>query len=114
MVRLDVEGLYPSYPHEAGFNAFREALDKRENKHLLKMVEFVLKNNYFEFNGKVKQHLLGTVIGTKFAQTYAGIFMDKLESYFLKSQELTHCFGTVTLTRFSLSGLIVKKNLHHF
>ena len=55
----------------------------------LKMVEFVLKNNYFELNGKVKKQLWGTAIGTKFAPTYASIFMDKLENDFLKSQELT-------------------------
>ena len=53
------------------------------------MAECVLKSNYFEFNGKVKKHLLGTAIGTKFPPTYASIFMDKLESNFLKSQELT-------------------------
>ena len=94
MVTAEVVGLYPSIPHKAGLNAFREALDNRENKHiptdnLLKMAEFILKNNYFEFNSKVKKQLLGAAIGTKFAPTYASIFMDKLESDFLKSQELT-------------------------
>ena len=94
LVTADVVGLYPSIPHEAGLKALREALDNRENKqipteNLLKMAEFVLKNNYFEFNGKVKKQLSGTAIGTKFAPTYASIFMDKLESDFLKSQELT-------------------------
>ena len=53
------------------------------------MAEFVLKNNCFKFNGKVKKQLLGTAIGTKFAPAYAIIFMDKLESDFAKSQELT-------------------------
>ena len=38
---------------------------------------------------KLKKQLLGTAIETKFAPTYASIFMDKLESDFLKSQELT-------------------------
>ena len=71
-----------------------EALDDRENKqiptdNLLKMVKFALKNNYFEFNGKIKKQLSGTAIGTKFAPTYGSIFMDKLESDFLNSQELT-------------------------
>ena len=41
---------------------------------------------YFKFNGK---QLLGTATGTKFAPTYASIFMHKLKSGFLKSQELT-------------------------
>ena len=93
LVTADVIGLYPSIPHEAGLKVLREALDSRENtqihtENLLKMAEFVLKNNYFEFNGKVKKQLSGTAIGTKFAPMYASIFMDKLERGFLKSQEL--------------------------
>ena len=93
MLTADVVGLYLSIPHEAGLNALWEALDNRGNKqiptdNLLKMAEFVLKNNYFEFNGKVKKQLSGTAIGTKFAPTYASTFMDKLASDFLKSQDL--------------------------
>ena len=52
------------------------------------MAEFVLKNNFFEFNGEVKRQKSGTAIGTKFAPPYAGIFMDEIETEFLKSQEL--------------------------
>ena len=48
------------------------------------------KNNSFEINGKVKKQLLA--IGNKFSPTYASIFMDKLKSDFLKSQELTSLF----------------------
>ena len=86
--------MIPLYGLWAGLIALREALDNRANKHiptdnLLKMVEFVLNNNYFEFKGKVKKQLLGTAIGTKFAPVYASIFMDKLQSVFLKSQEPT-------------------------
>ena len=51
------------------------------------MARFVLQNNYFEFNGIVKQQISGTAIGTKFAPTYACIFMDKLETDFLNTQE---------------------------
>ena len=59
MVRADVAGLYPSIPYDAGLEALRKALDNRENKKistndLTRMAEFVLKNNYFEFNGKFK------------------------------------------------------------
>ena len=52
------------------------------------MPQFVLKNNYFEFNGKVKKQLLGTDIGTKFAPTYASIFIDKLESDYHYSDDV--------------------------
>ena len=51
------------------------------------MAEFVLKNNYFEFNGKVKKKISGTAIGTKFAPPYACIFMDQAETQFLKTQK---------------------------
>ena len=53
------------------------------------MVEFVLKNNFFEFNGSVKQKVSGTTIGTKCAPTYASIYMDEVETEFLKAQERT-------------------------
>ena len=52
------------------------------------MLEFVLKNNYFECNGNVKQQLSGTAIGTKRAPPYTCIFMDKVETDFLESQKL--------------------------
>ena len=84
--------LYPSIPHEVGFKALKDALDNRENKSIItedpiKRARFVLQNNYFEFNGIVKQQISGTAIGTKFAPTYACIFMDKLETDFLNTQE---------------------------
>ena len=52
------------------------------------MTEFVLKNNIFEFNEKVKQQVAETAIGTKFAPPYACIYMDEVETEFLKMQEL--------------------------
>ena len=36
---------------------------------MLKIAEFVLKNNYVEFNGKVKNQLLGIASGTTVAPT---------------------------------------------
>ena len=91
MVTVDVVGLYPSISHNVGLEALRRTLNDRVNKKigaedLIKMAEFVLKKNYFEFNGKVKQQLSGTAIGTKFAPPYACIFMDQVETEFLESQ----------------------------
>ena len=43
LVTGDVVGLYPSILDESGFNAIKEALDKKEK---------ICQNNYFEFNGK--------------------------------------------------------------
>ena len=85
-------GLYPSIPHQAGLEALREALDKRKThkvptSKLIKMAEFVLKNNYFQFSDKVYQQISGTAIGTKFAPPYACIFMDQVKSKFLQTQK---------------------------
>ena len=74
--------------------ALEKALNNCTNKKvstedLVKVAKFVLKNNYFEFNGKAKQQISGTVIGTKFAPPYACIFMDDVEISFLETQEMT-------------------------
>ena len=87
LVTADVVGLYPSIPHEAGLSALKKALDNRSVKkipteNLIKMAEFVLKNNLFEFNNKVLQQISGTAIGTKFAPPYACIYMDRVEQDF--------------------------------
>ena len=94
LVTADIVGFYPSISHKAGLKALKNPLGKHEQKHifietLIYMVEFVLKNNFFEFNGSVKQQVSGMAIGTKCAPTYACIFMDKVETEFLKTQEST-------------------------
>ena len=72
--------------------ALKNALDARENKsipteNLLKLAEFVLKNNVFEFNGAVKEQISGTATGTKCAPSYACIFMGEFETRFIESQQ---------------------------
>ena len=52
------------------------------------MADFVLKNSYFEFNGQIKQQIFGTAIGSKSASPCACLFMDKIETAFLETQEL--------------------------
>lgn len=64
-----------------GLEALQEALDKSETHKLptgkfVKLAEFLLKNNYFQYLDKVYQQVLGTVIGTKFALPYVCMVMD--------------------------------------
>ena len=88
LVTAGVVGLYQGKPHEAVLKALKEVLDrKEEKKDLVKIAEFVLKNNYFGFIGHVKNQISGTAIGTNFAPTYACIFMDEIETKFLQAQE---------------------------
>ena len=91
LVTADIVGLYPNIPHNAVLKALSNMLEAREHKavsteDLVKMARFVLENNYFEFNGDVKKQTSGTAIGTKFALLYECIFMDDLETKFLKCQ----------------------------
>ena len=93
LVTADVVGLYPSIPHKAGLETLRRRLNERgtpeiPTEDMVQMAEFVLKNNFFDFNGQVKRQKSGAAIGTKFAPPYACIFMDEVETEFLKSQEL--------------------------
>ena len=88
LVTADPIGLCPRIPHEAGLKALKEVLDRREDKNIsteefVKMAEFVLKNNYCDFNDQVKHQISGTAIRTKFAPTYACIFLDEIERKFL-------------------------------
>ena len=62
LVTADVVGLYPSIPHQFGLKTLEEALEKGQSKQistddLIKLAKFALQNNYFQFNGEVKQQI---------------------------------------------------------
>ena len=52
---------------------------------LIKLVQLVLENSYFDFEGKIYCQKSGTAIGTKFAPGFVNIFMDNWERNFLSS-----------------------------
>ena len=59
LVTANRVGLYPSIAHEARLKALKEVFDKTEQhtiptSELIRMADFVLKNKYFEFKGRVK------------------------------------------------------------
>ena len=90
LITEDVGGFYPTIPYEAGLQALEEALENRNHKQistdkLIKMAQFVLKNNFFKSNN-VFQQISGTAVGTKFALPYACIFMDQILTKYLTSQ----------------------------
>ena len=82
-------GLYLSLPHKEGILALKSKLEEQTCSKIatndqVKLVKFVLKNNFFEFNNEIKQQISGTAIGTKFAPPYTCTYMDKTETDFLK------------------------------
>ena len=57
LVMADVVGLYPSITHDEGLKVLRNQYDKFIDKtvpieDIIKIAEFVLQNNLFEFNSK--------------------------------------------------------------
>ena len=71
LITTDVVGLYPSIPQADGLEPLLAKLEEREDnsiatQDLLEMSKFVLKNNFFEFNSKIKQQISCIAIGMKF------------------------------------------------
>ena len=115
LVTADVVGLYPSIPHQAGLIALKEALDKRLLKKiptddLIKMAEFVLSNNFFEFNSDTFQQISGTTMETKVAPPYACIYMDQVEQKLLATQINQPLIWFRYIDDIFLYGLKGKKN----
>ena len=91
LLTADIVRLYSIILHELCLRVLVKALEKGESKqvstsYLVKMDKFVLENNYFEFNGETKEQTSATALGTKFAPQYASIFMDQVESEFVKKK----------------------------
>ena len=72
LVMADVVGLYPSIWHSEGLDILKKQYENCPNKKastedIVKMADFVLKNNLFEFDSKFYKQILVTAIGTKLA-----------------------------------------------
>jgi hypothetical protein len=83
---VDVVNLYGSIPHSLGLRSlkyFTEQYGIDPNRipvdFVLEAAEFILKNNFFTFNGKDYKQLEGTAMGTKFAPCYAILTLGFLE-----------------------------------
>ena len=105
--------LYSSIHHDSGLKALKNILNKIKNQNistaeLIKMAEFVLRNNYFEFNGKVEQQISGTAIGTKCRPTYACIYMDEFENDFLSLRS----DKPLSLPQIYISSLHIDTNIY--
>ena len=80
---------YPNIPHQAGLSALKEAFENKSVKkipteNLIKMAEFVLKNNLFEFNNKMFQQISGTAIVMKLSPPKTFIYVDRVDQCFLE------------------------------
>ena len=119
LVTGDMVGLYPLIPYASGLEALKSTLHKRKKQNILtadliKMTEFVLKNSCFKCNGKVKQQISGTAIGTKHSPTYACIYMDKFENDFLSLRSDKPLVWPRYINDIFLIWTHAEKELHQF
>ena len=83
---LDITSLYTNIPHNEDTQAIKEFLAIHRdinvlphNSYIIELLEVVLTNNYFDFNGKYYHQKSGTAMGTKLAPLYANLFMTKFK-----------------------------------
>ena len=94
---LDITSLYTNIPHKEGTQAIKEFLAIHRdtnalphNSYITELLEVVLTNNYFDFNGKYYHQKSGTAMGTKLAPSYANLFMTKFEQIHVYTYHLQH------------------------
>ena len=90
LVTIDVSALYLNIPQDEGTSECLRSLENRDLLPLPKNImqtlfDIVLKCNVFSFQ---YQQIQGTAMGTKMAPSCANLFMDSLDSCFLKSEPL--------------------------
>ena len=83
---LDITSLYTNIPHNEGTQAIKEFLAIHRdtnalphNSYIIELLQVVLTNTYFDFNGRHYHQKSGTAMGTKLAPSYANLFMTKFE-----------------------------------
>ena len=87
LVSMDVASLYTNIPQGKGITTVCRAYDTFHNnnlpiptKYLREMLDLILKENSFQFNGKNYLQTHGTAMGTKMAVAFANIFMAEFET----------------------------------
>ena len=92
IVTFDVVGLYPNIPHKERLEIMKNFLNERDDipvstESLCELAKIILEENYFELGEDAFRQILATAIGTKFAPTYANIFMAGLERKIFENGE---------------------------
>ena len=109
LITTDAVGLYPSIPHDEDLEVLRKQFNKINNKSnstedLVKMAEFVLKNNHFEFNSNVKHEILEWLLELNlFHHMHVSLWIT-LKENFSKMSKLSPGFGLDILMIFFSSG----------
>ena len=97
LVSMDVSALYTNTPQDEGLDILEEVLETQNSQipsaFLRRLMELVLKYNFFEFNNETFLQEIGAAMGSKPIPDYANIFMSKMDKLIL---DLAGCFGNGT------------------
>ena len=95
LVSMDVTSLYTNIPQEEGITTVRKAYEAFYNRNipiptnsLKEMLQLILGENSFSFNGRNYLQTHGTAMGTKMAVAFANIFMSEVETEILKASDI--------------------------
>ena len=95
LVSMDVTSLYTNIPQEEGITTVCRAYDAFHNnnlpiptEHLRELLDLILKENSFQFNGENYLQANGTAMGTKMAVAFANIFMAEFETKLIRQSRI--------------------------
>lgn len=89
---LDVAALYSNIPHDKGISAIRHYLSgddlipENQKAFILEGIQFILKRNIFEFDNQIFMQTRGTAMGSRFAPSFANLYMGLFESFFIQCE----------------------------
>ena len=113
---FDVVNLYPSIDIDEGLKYLYTLLrEKKIDKYeaIVKITEWVLKNNYFDFNRKTYLQTSGVAMGTSVAVTFACIYISMFEIECMKEcqRKFENFNGPSIYKRFIDDGISYWENL---
>ena len=103
----DVKSLYTSIPNDLGMRALQYWITRLSSiipsrfseNFILEASQFVLENNFFTFNGRMWQQVIGTAMGKEMASPYACLTVGFLEETILFPKLLPKYFKTPVLEK---------------
>ena len=129
LVSMDVTSLYTNIPQEEGLttvcNAYETCYKNNPpipTRFIREMLQLILKENSFQFNGKHHLQTHGTAMGTMMAVAFANIFMSAIETEIIRlssnkplvwKRYIDDIFSLWNIDKKDIGSLIELANNHH-
>ncbi|XP_075462091.1 protein-arginine deiminase type-2 isoform X2 [Ascaphus truei] len=90
-VTCDVTSLYTVINHDQGVEAIRRVLEQDDSlesgfrEFIIEGIRYILTHNFFNYDNEYYLQVCGTAMGTRFAPSYANIFMGMWEENYIHS-----------------------------